>query len=302
MQSRAPFANTIRSSVSKHTGAWLVASIGLFYVIGVWEHLPYSGGHIYSDLLSVYQNRFCYSGTCGMGLPYVNYFVEYPVLTGFFMYAMGMLAHLFQFPSTSFLSNYYTFSAIFLLIPTVLLVENLTKIMKMLGVGKTDKRLLLFLVATPSFVFMVLLNWYIIGVFFAIFGLRKFLEGLRSGKSKSLYSGTLLGISAAANMITAVPALGILVFGTNSLKERGKFVAGLLGAVAAVYIPVIILNSFPHSYLNASGSTVNTKLGVATRKRRRRLSVFPTTSIFIILVRFSTRRTVGIKRKIAEKV
>ena len=192
-----------------------------------------------------------------MGLPYVNYFVEYPVLTGFFMYAMGMLAHLFQFPSTSFLSNYYTFSAIFLLIPTVLLVENLTKIMKMLGVGKTDKRLLLFLVATPSFVFMVLLNWYIIGVFFAIFGLRKFLEGLRSGKSKSLYSGTLLGISAAANMITAVPALGILVFGTNSLKERGKFVAGLLGAVAAVYIPVIILNSFPHSYLNASGSTVS---------------------------------------------
>lgn len=219
--------------------------------------MPYSGGHIYSDLLSVYQNRFCFSGTCGMGLPYINYFVEYPVLTGFFMYAMGMLAHTFQFPSASFLSDYYAYSAIFLLIPTVLLAENLTKIMKILGIGNMDKRLFLFLVATPSFVFMLLLNWYIIGVFFAVFGLRKFLEGLRSGSSKSLYSGILLGLSAAANMITAVPALGILVFGTTSLKERGKFVAGLLGAVAAVYLPVIILNSFPHNYLNSSGSTIS---------------------------------------------
>ena len=255
--SRTQFANTIRTSVSKHTESLLVASVGLFFVIGVWEHLPYSGGHIYSDILSVYQNRFCTSGACGMGLPYVNYFVEYPVLTGFFMYAMGMLGHFFQMPGTSFLSEYYTYSSIFLLIPTVLLVENLSKIMQILGIVRRNKRLFLFLVATPSFVFMLLLNWYIIGVFFAVFGLRKFLEGVRSGKSKGVQSGILMGISAAANLITAVPALGILVFGTTSLKERAKFLAGLFGVLLAVYFPVIVLNSFPHTYVNASGVLVN---------------------------------------------
>lgn len=192
-----------------------------------------------------------------MGLPYVNYFVEYPVLTGFFMYSMGMLAHLLQLPGTSFLGDYYSYSSIFLLIPTVLLADNLTKIMKILGIERPKNRLFLFLVATPSFVFMLLLNWYIIGVFFAVFGLRKFLEGLRSGKSESLHSGILMGISAAANMITAVPALGILLFGNTTLKERVKFVAGLLGALFAVYLPVIVLNSFPHTYLNSSGATVS---------------------------------------------
>ena len=111
--SRPELANTIRTSARKHAETWLVASIGLFFVIGVWEHLPYSGGHIYSDILSVYQNRFCASGGCGMGLPYVNYFVEYPVLTGFFMYAMGMMAHFLQLPGTSFLGDYYSYSAIF---------------------------------------------------------------------------------------------------------------------------------------------------------------------------------------------
>ncbi len=255
--SRPQLANTIRTSARRHAEAWLVASIGLFFVIGVWEHLPYSGGHVYSDILSVYQNRFCASGTCGMGLPYVNYFVEYPVLTGFFMYAMGMLAHFLQLPGTSFLGDYYSYSAIFLLIPTVLLVENLAKIMQILGITRSNKRLFLFLIATPSFVFMLLLNWYIIGVFFAAFGLRKFLEGLRSGKSLSVLSGVLMGISAAANMITAVPGLGILVFGTTSFKERAKFLAGLIGAVLAVYVPVIILNSFPHTYLDASGAIVS---------------------------------------------
>lgn len=255
--SRPQFVDAIRNSVNRALKSWLLISVAVFFVIGVWEHLPYSGGHIYSDILSVYQNRFCSSGSCGLGLPYVNYFVEYPVLTGFFMYAMGMLGHYLQFPGTSFLDGYYTYSTIFLLIPTVLLVENLSTIMQIFGIAGSNKRLLFFLVATPSFVFMLLLNWYVIGVSFAVFGLRKFLEGIRNGKSKSVQSGILMGISAGANLITAVPALGILVFGTSKLKERARFLVGLFGAVLAVYAPVIILNSFPHSYLNSSGVVVN---------------------------------------------
>lgn len=248
----------IRRTIQNHD-EWLpFIAVGAFYILGVWEHLPYSGGHIYSDIISVYQDRFCYSGACGFGLPYVNYFVEYPVITGFFMYSMGMLGHLLPLPGRDFMANYYSYTSIFLLIPTTLLVSDLRKIMHILGMGKEkNKRILLFLIATPSFVFMLLLNWYIIGVFFAVFALRKFLEGIQSGRSASLSSGILMGLSAAANLVTAVPALGILVFGSDSWKERARFVFGILSAMLLVYVPVIVLNSLPHSYMNPSHDVVN---------------------------------------------
>ena len=99
---------------------------------------------------------------------------------------------------------------------------------------------------------MLLLNWYIIGVFFAVFGLRKFLEG----EGSKWWSGALFGLSAASNLITAVPALGILSFGAGSWKERMKFGAGMFGAILAVYVPLIFINSFPHSYMDASHNIV----------------------------------------------
>jgi hypothetical protein len=225
--------------------SWLYVAACIFFLLGFWEHLPFSGGRIYSDIVTVYQNRFCFSGPCGTGLPYVNYFVEYPVITGFFMYSMGMLGHILPLHGNDLIESYYAYSSIFLLIPTFMTISNLIKIMDITGMGQGNRRALVYFVATPSFVFMLLLNWYVIGVFFAVFGLRKFLEGSNN------WSGLLFGISAASNLITAVPALGILSFGTTSWRERVRFVSLMGAALLAVYVPVIILNSFPHSYLNA---------------------------------------------------
>ncbi|MGI0084800.1 MAG: hypothetical protein ACREBQ_06930, partial [Nitrososphaerales archaeon] len=101
-------------------------------------------------------------------------------------------------------------------------------------------------IATPSFVFMLLLNWYIIGVFFMVFGLRKFLQGSR------WISGVLLGLSAASNLVTAVPALGMFFFDGSGLKSRVRFVAGIGIAIVLVYLPLVAINSFPHDYLNSN--------------------------------------------------
>ncbi|MDG7000614.1 MAG: hypothetical protein JRN15_16080, partial [Nitrososphaerota archaeon] len=164
------------------------------------------------------------------------------------------LGHLLPLPGRDFIGDYYTFTSVFLLIPTLLLVQNVVKIMEILKIGQKNWRVLVYLIGTPSFVFILLVNWYVIGLFFAVFGLRKFLEG---GRNNSLWSGLLFGLSAASNLITAVPALGILIFGTNSWKERARFVSSIVVAVLVVYFPVIVLNSFAHSYLNASHATVH---------------------------------------------
>jgi len=222
----------------------------LFFLLGIWEH---ANGNIYSDIVAVYRDRFCSATTCVIGgLPYINNFVEYPPLTGFFMYAMGMLGHLLPYPGRDFIVSYYFYSTLFLLIPTFLLISNLLKITGLIGIGGKYRRYLIYLVATPSFIFMLLLNWYVIGIFFAVWGLRKFLEGNDSnGTRNRISSGALLGLSAASNLITAVPALGMLIFGTVSWKERASFVFGIVVALLVIYVPLIVLNSFPHSYVNA---------------------------------------------------
>jgi hypothetical protein len=216
--------------------------------VGVWEHLPFTGGNIYSDVVSVFYGRFltfCTSSPCNLGIPYINNFVEYPVLVGFFMWAMGMLGAYvpISLPPNQ-LSDYYTYTSIFLLIPTFLLIRETLKVAEIMGVGQKHRRAFLFLVATPSFIFMLLLNWYIIGTFFTIYSLRKFLEGSRT------YSGILLGISALANLVTAVPALGML-FGANSWRERFQYLGGVGIVLVVVYVPLLIANSFPHTYINS---------------------------------------------------
>jgi hypothetical protein len=228
------------------------ALVGLFYIWGVWEHLPYAGGRIYSDLDVVFQTRFCPAlfPNCYLGIPYVNVFVEYPLLTGFFMWSMGLLANVFSlWPSQGLLNNYYGYTAIFLLIPTVLLIQDTLKIAEILGLKEKHGRTLLYLVATPSFVFMLLLNWYIIGVWLAVFGLRKFMQG-----GSRWTSGAFLGLSAATNLVIAVPALGIL-YGARSWRERIQFLIGAGIAFGVVYGIVVILNSFPHSYLDTQSNS-----------------------------------------------
>src|SRR5437879_5848689 len=150
----------LRDFIRGPLGVYSVAV--LLYLFSAWLHFPYGGGHIYSDLVSVFQVRECPSG-CTLQIPYIQTFVEYPVIVAMFMYAMGVLGRLLS--SSDILDAYYLFTCAFLLIPTLLLVRESVKITKLLGVD--DGRVMRYIVVTPSFLIMLLLNWYVIGVFFS---------------------------------------------------------------------------------------------------------------------------------------
>src|SRR5437016_1254715 len=116
----------IRSrSLAQGSSLYLVALAA--YAVGVWLHIPYGGGHVYSDLVTVFQVRECSSGQCVVLIPYIQTFFEYPVVDSMFMYAMGILA--LQLPGT-LLSNYYAVTVAFLAIPTFLLIRELTIIIE----------------------------------------------------------------------------------------------------------------------------------------------------------------------------
>ena len=202
----------------------------LLYLFSAWLHFPYGGGHIYSDLVSVFQVRECPSG-CTLPIPYVQTFVEYPVIVSMFMYAMGLLGRLIS--SSNILDAYYLCTCAFLLIPTLLLIRESVKITKLLGVD--EGRVMRYIIVTPSFLIMLLLNWYVIGVFFSTFALRKYLQGSR------WVSGVLLGLSAASNLVTALPAIG-MTLSSKGLREQAKFVAGGLASYGLVNAPFVLLN------------------------------------------------------------
>lgn len=208
---------------------WIYIVAALFYIVGFWLHIPYGGGHVYSDIVSVFQARECASG-CHLAIPYLQTFVEYPVLSSMFMYTMGVLGSLFP---GNLLDNYYILTSLFLAIPTFLLIREVSKILQMRAMN--ESRVLWYVILTPSFLFMLLLNWYIIGVYLATFGMRKHLEG------RHAQSGLLFGLSAASNLVTALPILGLL------LVARGRRViidllGGALASYAVVNGPFVLLN------------------------------------------------------------
>jgi hypothetical protein len=216
------------------------------YSIAVWLHIPYGGGHVYSDLVTVFQVRECGSGpSCAILIPYIQTFFEYPVLDSMFAYAMGILAS--NLPG-GLLLNYYAVTVAFLAIPTFLLIRELTIIIEIRqrhgsgGDGSQRQRVIWYFVLTPTFFVALLLNWYVIGVYFAVSGLRRYLEG------KPLASGILFGLSAASNLVTAAPALGLLI--ASRTKRQGfTLTAAAFGTYGLLNLPFALLN--PGLWLSA---------------------------------------------------
>lgn len=211
------------------------------YLVGIWLHLPYGGGNVYTDITYVFQERICqfapieYSPQtlpCTLSIPYLQSFIEYPVLVSMFMYAMGQLGALVP---GNLILNYYLATSLFLAIPTLLAVRELMRIVELRGASRN--RVLVYFVVTPSFILMTLLNWYIIGVFLTLLALRLYLE-----RGSRLGAGLLFGLSAASNFVTAVPLLGLVV-SARTAKEGFTLAGAAIGTYALVNAPFIILNS-----------------------------------------------------------
>lgn len=213
----------------------------VLYLIGIWLHLPYGGGNVYSDITYVFQERICrlypveygpLVSSCRLSVPYLQSFNEYPVITSMLMYAMGVLGG--RLPG-DLLRNYYLLTAVVLVVPTFLAIRELMKIVEIRGSSRG--RVLWYFVVTPTFVLMTLLNWYVIGVYFTLSAMRRYLQG-RSG----VWIGILFGLSAASNFVTALPGLGLFI-AAKTMRERAILAAAALGTYAAINAPFLILNS-----------------------------------------------------------
>lgn len=209
---------------------WIYFIASLLYVFGIWLHIPYGGGRIYSDIVTVFQIRNC-TDTCQLRIPYIDSFIEYPVIVSLFIYSMGIIGSIIP---GELIKNYYLVTTLTLALPSFLAIRELFIISQLKGIR--ERNVLLFFVATPTFIYMLLLNWYIIGVFFTLLAVRKFLEG------KYGLSGLFIGISACSNLVTAAPALGLLL-SMKDLKNALRFLLIAILTFIIINLPFIIINS-----------------------------------------------------------
>lgn len=208
-----------------------VVTAVILYLVSVWLHFPYGGGHIYSDIVSVFQSRECVSSCVSpIPVPYIQSFIEYPVGTAFFVYAMGYLGGLLP---GNLLNNYYLLSCAFLLIPTLLAIRELKTIALLRGTN--ESKLLWFFIITPTFIFTLLVNWYIFGAFFSILAVRVYLQG------KNKASGVLMGFSAVFNLVSAVPAFGLLL-AQRKFRSGAAFFVCTAATFVLANAPVYLLN------------------------------------------------------------
>jgi hypothetical protein len=215
-------------------------ALGL-YLFAVWLHLPYGGGNVYSDITYVFQQRVCLLppdeygplyAACNFSIPLLRSFSEYPAIVSIFMYVMGVLGNVIP---GDLLRNYYLLSSAVLSIPFFLTIRELMKLLEMRGSSRN--RVLWYFVITPTFIIVGLVNWYIIGVYFTLRGLRGYLEG-----GSRFWSGVLFGLSAASNFVTAIPALGLL-FAARTMRERVVLAGAAGGTYALINAPFLITSS-----------------------------------------------------------
>lgn len=149
-----------------------------------------------------------------------------------FMYVMGVFGTLLP---GDLLRNYYLISSAFLAIPTLLSARELMRIIEIRGMPRN--RVLWYFVVTPALAILTLANWYIIGVWLTLLALRKYLEG----GSRPLV-GVLLGLSAATNLVTAVPGIGLL-FAERKGREALVLASTALGTYGLINLPFVVLNA-----------------------------------------------------------
>jgi hypothetical protein len=223
------------------------------FLVSFVTHLP---GKEYSDVVSIFATRITSSK---VPLPYIQTHFEYPVITGLVYYVATKMG--FYASKSNPLFYYYFFTSAVLYAFTLATVFETRTLLQVVVRPKTSLRpLLLYMVVTPSFVWFLTYNWYIIGTYLTIRGLREFFAG------KFDKCAVFFGLSAASNLITAAPLLSsackigctqsiqthrlfrsYLVFG-----ERSDSDAELFGIRSAVHLaPQLVCRGFVAAFVSA---------------------------------------------------
>ncbi|MFJ8581497.1 glycosyltransferase family 87 protein [Micromonospora sp. NPDC093277] len=195
---------------------------------GAWQNNVQYTRMCYSDVLALYYAEGLNEGK----VPYVDHPVEYPVLTGYFMGALGLPVHAFgvDHPGINQGQWFYNLNALVLgalAVATVAVILNLRR--------RRPWDAAMFALA-PALVLTATVNWDLLAVGLAAFGL------LAWARRRPATAGVLLGLAGAAKLWPLFLFGPILVLGLRAGRLRAALTAAGTGlvAVVAVNLPIAI--------------------------------------------------------------
>ena len=151
-------------------------------------------------------------------IPYIERAVEYPIITGFFIYFTWLIG--------KNLLGYALLTWIFLTLPAVITAITLHKLAEMLKLGK--KRLFWFFIFAPSMIVFSIYNWDMIALMFMVLGIYSFC------KNKPLMASMFIGLGFNAKLFPVI-LLPIMM-----LKNRKNAIKMLLVFI----LTFLVLNSY----------------------------------------------------------
>lgn len=166
-------------------------------------------------------------------IPYLEKPIEYPVITGFFIYFMWYFG--------KNLLGYVVLTWIFLTIFTIITSLTLYKLVKILKIDK--KRLFWFVIFAPSLIVFGVYNWDVIAIMFMVLAIYFFHQ------NKHIYSAVFLSLGFSAKLFPVV-LLPIMLLKTD-IKKSVKMVIVFLSAFLLLngYFIVNSLETWKTTYI-----------------------------------------------------
>jgi uncharacterized membrane protein len=201
---------------------------------GAWNDLKQYREMCYTDVLALYYAEGLSDGQ----VPYVDHKVEYPVLTGTFMGLIGLPVHAAGQSNPALNQGEWFYGLNALVLGAVALASGLA----MLSMRRRRPWDVAMFAASPALLVTATVNWDLLAVGFAVFGLYAW------GRRRPVLAGVLLGLGTAAKLWPGFLFIPILLLGLRTRRFQDAFFAGLTGVVtwAAVNLPVAI--GYPDSW------------------------------------------------------
>ncbi|MFC0004270.1 glycosyltransferase family 87 protein [Micromonospora siamensis] len=203
---------------------------------GAWQNNTQYTRLCYTDVLALYYAEKLNEGA----VPYADHPVEYPVLTGYFMGAIGLPVHSLgaDNPAINQAQWFYNANALVL---SLLAVGTVATILSLRRRRPWDAALFAL---SPALLLTATVNWDLLAIGLAAFGLLAWARAGtgRHGSALIVLAGALLGLAGAAKMwpLFLFGPLLVLALRAGRLKAALTATAAGLVALVAVNLPVAI--------------------------------------------------------------
>jgi uncharacterized membrane protein len=202
---------------------------------GDWQDNVQYTRFCYTDVLALYYSEGLNEGA----VPYKDHAVEYPVVTGYFMGAIGLPVHAIgeKYPSINQGTWFYDANSLVL---CALAVATCGVILALRRRRPWDAAIF---AVSPILFTTATVNWDFLAIGLAAFGLYAWT------KRHPFLAGVLIGLGGAAKLwpLFILGPLFFLALRARRVREWGYATAGAIAICAIVNLPILVL--YPHSWL-----------------------------------------------------